>query len=131
MIKFIETTIKSTAVMSDNNLYRYQLTRTWASEKLKVTVIMLNPSTANILKTDRTVMNVDNFLIDKNKFGSMTIVNLFAYMTTNPALLSQRDEAYESLNNKYLINAFDESDIIIIAWTRNNFIKEKEKWVDY
>lgn len=128
-VKTLEKLIKSTATFSDNGLYRYKLTRIWDENKKKATVIMLNPSKANELKTDKTVMNVTNFLID-NRYGGIIIVNLFSYMTTYPNELKNRNEDYEKLNEKYILEAFEEADTIIIAWIRNGqkYIKdEKEK----
>ncbi|WP_217582107.1 DUF1643 domain-containing protein, partial [Lysinibacillus sp. GbtcB16] len=79
-----EGIMKCEVFMSDNEKYRYQLTRTWDDTKDNATIIMLNPSKAELFITDKTVMNVQNFLI-KNNYGSMTIVNIFSYMTTNPS----------------------------------------------
>lgn len=123
MVKKIEKIIKSTAILSDDERYRYQLSRVWDEYKPKATVVMLNPSKADMLKTDRTVMNVTNFFVE-NCFGSITIVNLFAYMTTDPKFLKQKDATQEALNNHYLNEAFSKSDIIIVAWVR-----EKDKYV--
>lgn len=126
MVKRVEKTIKSSAVFSDNEKYRYLLTREWDTKKPWATVIMLNPSTADMLKYDKTVMNVNNFLIDKG-YGAMTIVNLFAYRSTNPKELRNRDEEYEKLNDDYLIEAFEKADVIIVAWTRTNFKTRKQE----
>ncbi|MED4210811.1 DUF1643 domain-containing protein [Priestia megaterium] len=123
MVKQIEETIKSTAVLSDNNQYRYKLSRVWNEEKPNAAVLMLNPSKADMLKTDKTVMNVNNYLVDKG-YGSFTIVNLFAFRTTEPKFLNQRDEIYETLNDDYLAEAFYEADVIIVAWVR-----DKDKYV--
>lgn len=121
--------IKSTAIMSDNDLYRYQLTRTWDDKKPRATVVMLNPSKANMLKSDKTVINITNYLVDNN-YGSITIVNLFAYMATDPKFLSDRDEEYEALNNEYLIDAFEKSEIIIVAWTRDKYKTRKNEVIN-
>lgn len=126
MFQKITANIESTAVLSDDGLYRYQLTRTWDRNKKKATVIMLNPSKADMLKTDRTVMNVNNFLVD-NDYGEMTVVNLFAYMTTDPKFLTEREEIHESLNNNFLIDAFEKADTIIVAWTRKNYVTRKRE----
>lgn len=123
MVKEIEKTIKSTATFSDNEKYRYQLSRIWDENKPKATVVMLNPSKADVLITDRTVMNVTNYLVE-NDYGSITIVNLFAYRATDPKFLNQRDEVQESLNNDYLKESFFDSDTIIVAWVR-----DKDKYV--
>jgi hypothetical protein len=43
------------AVISDDGVYRYQLTRTWDPESPELAWIMLNPSTADALADDPTV----------------------------------------------------------------------------
>jgi hypothetical protein len=60
---------------------------------------MLNPSKADMLKNDKTVMNVNNFLIDEN-YGSMTVVNLFAYRATDPKNLKYRNDEQDDLQMK-------------------------------
>lgn len=123
MVKEIEKSIKSSAILSDDEQYRYKLTREWDANKPKCTVVMLNPSKADMLITDRTVMNVTNYLIENN-FGSLTVVNLFAYRTTDPKFLNKREEVQESINNQYLMESFYDSDTIIVAWVR-----DKDKYV--
>ncbi|AWK51609.1 hypothetical protein DIC82_11490 [Clostridium beijerinckii] len=127
MVMILEKSIKSTAIVSDDGNYRYRLTRVWDNNKQSATVIMLNPSKANELKSDKTVMNLTNFLIDNN-FGSVNIVNLFSYMTTDPSKLHEREEQFERYNNTYIELAFEEADIIIIAWVRDNkkYIKNRK-----
>lgn len=124
LVKEIEKTIKSTVVLSDNEEYRYKLTRSWDGNKPNATVVMLNPSKADMLITDRTVMNVSNYLV-QNGYGSLTVVNLFSYRTTDPKYLNQRDEIREALNDEYLSQAFADSDVIIVAWVR-----DKDKYVN-
>ena len=114
----MEKIIKSKAILSDDELYRYKLCRIWDENKPKSTIVMLNPSKADTLITDRTVMNVTNYLIENN-YGSVTVVNLFAFMATDPKFLKQRDEKQEALNNDYLKEAFFDSDVIIVAWVRD------------
>lgn len=122
-MKVVSGDIKSTAVFSDdkNNEYRYLLTREWDCNKKKATVIMLNPSKATHLKFDTTIMNVHNFMMDyeDESYGSYSIVNLFAYRSTDPKLLVNRRLDYEMENDKFLKDAFDNSNIIIVAWGRD------------
>lgn len=127
MVMVLEKSIKSTAIVSDDGNYRYRLTRVWDSNKERVAVIMLNPSKANELKSDKTVMNITNFLID-NDFGSVDIVNLFSYMSTDSSKLHKREEQFERYNNTYIQLAFEEADIIIIAWVRDDtkYIKKRK-----
>ena len=100
-------------------------------DRKKATVIMLNPSKANELKMDRTVMNVSNFLID-NDFGGIDIVNLFAYMATDPSELSQREEKFEKENNEHILEAVTEADVVIIGWVRDktSYIEKRKREVE-
>lgn len=128
MVKEIKSTIESKVLLSDDEKYRYLLTKEWDKNKRKATVVMLNPSTADMLINDRTIMNVTNFLINNN-YGAVSIVNLFAYRATKPEDLSNKDNEQESLNSKYLIESFKDADSIIIGWVRDKkkYIKKKRE----
>lgn len=120
--------IESVAVMSNNNEYRYRLTRTWDSNKEIVAVVMLNPSKANSLKTDDTIMNLTNYLIDNN-YGGVDIVNMYAYMATNPSELQHRDQGYEAYNDSYITEAAAKRDVLIVAWGSDikKYVKRKRE----
>lgn len=128
MVKEIKSTIESRVLLSDDEKYRYLLTRVWDKNKRKATVVMLNPSTADALITDRTIMNVTNYLINNN-YGAVSIVNLFAYRATKPEDLRNKDDEQESINNKYLVASFKDADTIIVAWVRDEkkYIKKKRE----
>ncbi|WP_411809949.1 DUF1643 domain-containing protein [Bacillus mojavensis] len=51
------------------------------------TVLLLNPHKANALITDRTVMNVTNFVVDEG-FCALYIVNLFPPMSLKTKSIS-------------------------------------------
>lgn len=119
------TTIQSSSI-SENGLYRYKLARKWDEAKPSATIVMLNPSKADMLITDRTIMNVTNFLV-KNGYGSLSVVNLFAFRATDPKELKNRDDRFESLNNAYLTEAFEDAEVIIVAWTRDKFKSRKRE----
>lgn len=121
----LESTIYNKAIFSQDKKYRYKLTTTWDENKKKATIIMLNPSKASELKSDKTVMNVTNFLIDTNEYGSLSIVNLFAYISTDPTQLFHRNKELEEVNDKYILQAVEKSDLIIIAW--GSYIKDHVK----
>lgn len=75
-----------TATISPCGLYRYTLSRIWDEEKPGTLFIMLNPSTADADTDDPTIRRCVGFA----KFwgcGSVTVVNLFAYRATEPAVL--------------------------------------------
>ena len=78
--KQINTEVKF--LKDGQHTYRYLLKKQWGEGKKTAGIIMLNPSKADSLKMDLTVMNVTNYLVD-NGFSGMSIVNLFSYMKTN------------------------------------------------
>ncbi|MFC5401479.1 DUF1643 domain-containing protein [Cohnella soli] len=104
--------------MSDNNEYRYRLTRTWDKTKELVGLIMFNPSKANALKTDDTIMNITNYLIDHD-YGGVDIVNLFSYMSINKSGVTNRDQTHERLNDNYILRVAKKANTLIIAWGPN------------
>jgi hypothetical protein len=98
MIIIQEANIKSKVILSKDKRYRYLLERVWNSGKKKATVIMINPIFADELKTDVSVSKLMNFLID-NDFGTLRIVNLYAFISTDPSALSNNSEAVGELND--------------------------------
>ncbi|MCM3716525.1 DUF1643 domain-containing protein [Alkalihalobacillus oceani] len=58
-----EHTLKTTAIYSDDQKYRYSLAKMWNGEKPKATFIGINPSDATELIMDKTVMNLMNHLM--------------------------------------------------------------------
>lgn len=126
MVYTEEKIIESTAVMADNSKYRYRLTRVWDKKREVVGVIMLNPSKANSLKTDNTIMNLTNYLIEKG-YGGVDIVNMYAYMCPDPDNLKYRDQLYESLNDNFIVQVAEDRDSFIIAWGLNDYVRRKRE----
>lgn len=110
-----ESLITVEAVFSENERYRYMLTKVWDKNKPKAVMIGINPSKATHLKGDNTATNAMNYFID-NGYGTMIIVNLFAFMSTKTEGLSKREKLYEDLNNDYIKKACEEADMVLIAW---------------
>jgi hypothetical protein len=75
--------MKKDAKLSDDKLYRYQLSRIWDETKPKVLFIMLNPSTADADVDDPTIRRVINFAKSWN-YGGVYVVNLYAFRSTDP-----------------------------------------------
>lgn len=84
--------------------YRYSLTRCWDVMGSRMTFIMLNPSTADTYQNDSTITRCMNFA-RKCGFGSLEVVNLFTYRSTDPRLLSIVDDPVGPDNNTYMLNA--------------------------
>jgi|688.fasta_scaffold636143_2 hypothetical protein len=99
--------------------YRYLLWRIWDKNLPQVTFVMLNPSTAGKEKNDPTI----NKCIDLAKswnYGSLEVVNLFAYITSKPTelktALNKGDDIVGHKNNLYIQLAAKRAESIIVAW---------------
>lgn len=66
--------------------YRYILGRKWDEKKPQVTFVMLNPSTADAQQDDPTLGKCIKFATSWD-YGSLEVVNLFAYRATKPCEL--------------------------------------------
>lgn len=114
------STMVSKAIYYDEERkYRYFLSRTWDKNKKIVTVLMLNPSKANTIVSDKTVNNVIQYFAD-SEYGSVKVVNLFAFASPDPTELKNRDKHMEELNDEYIKCACKNSHLIIIAWKRGD-----------
>lgn len=98
------------------NCFRYQLWRQWDSEKDFVTFIGLNPSKANATQDDATIRRVIRFAQSWG-YGGIYMVNLFAYVSTDPKVLLQSQEFKIGLKNDWAItDAVQRSARVIFAW---------------
>ncbi|WLD92315.1 DUF1643 domain-containing protein [Alkalihalobacillus sp. AL-G] len=111
-----------------NPIFRYSLTRIWDRRLKKATIIMLNPSIANVLKNDLSINRCLNFCIDKN-YGSIEVVNLFAYIETDSKKLSAKPEFIGIENDFYLQTAVKSADTIIVAWGSDKEYRTRKKEV--
>lgn len=105
--------IKAEAVFSEDRSRRYLLRKEWDSKKLKATIIMTNPSTADMLTMDYTTLYIMNNVV-KLDFGSIDIVNLISKMTTK--LNVKEDLELEEENISFILKSAEKSDKVIIAW---------------
>lgn len=96
--------------------YRYLLGLKWDVNLPQVTFVMLNPSKANASRSDPTFTRCINFAKSWKKYGSLEVVNLFAYIATKPAELGQVDDPVGAKNNSYIELSTQRAELIILAW---------------
>ncbi|UZQ49303.1 DUF1643 domain-containing protein [Clostridium kluyveri] len=131
MVKKRTSIVKSRVIVSDDNKHRYLLERIWNDDKPKATVIMLNPSYADEIKGDNTSTKIINHLVDveieldeevKIRVGGIKIVNIFSYIETESKELKKEDYTllYDKITDIELKNAIKSSEIIIIAWGKED-----------
>ena len=108
-------TLKTETVFSDDRLNRYLLRKEWDNKKPKATIIMTNPSDADLITIDYTTLYILNN-ISKLDFGSVDIVNLSSKVTTKLNAKLDLDVEIEKDNAEFILKSAEKSDKIIIAW---------------
>lgn len=105
------------AIISDCDRYRYALTRpVGRQEPGELLWVMLNPSTADSAINDPTIRRCIEFT---KAFGydSFSVVNLYGWRTTDPALLPHAEvDAIGEDNDKHLMRFADAAEMILCAW---------------
>ena len=109
------------AIFSPDRKYRYVLTR--GSAKLARPVwIMLNPSTAGAEGNDHTITKCLGFS-ERWGFGGIFVVNLYAYISTDPRGLLQAKDPVGFMNDAWLRRASEyakNNGLPVIAGWGNN-----------
>lgn len=102
------------ARISDCGKFRYSLTRRWAGGRTLL-YVMLNPSTADHEVDDATIKRCTGFA-QANGFGSLVVVNLFAYRATQPSELARMGWQVGPENDVEITAAAHDSDAVCVAW---------------
>jgi len=122
------STIKKSAVFSPCRKYRYSLTRSWNSAEGYVLFIGLNPSIADEIIDDPTLIRCINFAKDWG-YGGLIMVNLFAYMSTHPKDLKKAKLPIGKNNNKHILKNHQKSQLTIAAWGNDGNLLKRDKEV--
>lgn len=96
-------------------VYRYSLTRVWDRDRSRVCFVMLNPSTADETHNDPTIRRCIGFS-DRWGYGSLIVVNLFAFRTHDPRILKATADPLGADNNGHVIEAARDCGLAIAAW---------------
>ena len=115
----------SSAIITDCGKYRYELIREWSTSELaannvnegQVVFCLLNPSTADAKKDDRTITRCVGFAQNWG-YSRMVVVNLYAYRATDPTELSTCPEPVGEDNDNYILKNVKEAALFIAGWGR-------------
>jgi hypothetical protein len=107
--------LENDAVISDCGKYRYLLRRTWDAKKPRALLVMLNPSTADAKRDDPTIKSCVR-LLSALHYGSMEVVNLFAWRATEPDELYHTANTIGPNNDGGIGAAVNRCDVVICAW---------------
>ncbi|HEU5344884.1 MAG TPA: DUF1643 domain-containing protein [Ktedonobacterales bacterium] len=100
--------------------YRYVLWRNWVpNNRRRMLWIMLNPSKADEKQSDRTLQQCIHFS-DRELYGGLEVVNLFAYQTPYPRKLREIPDPIGSENPRHLEEAVQRAAEcgakVVVAW---------------
>lgn len=95
--------------------YRYSLWREWNLDAPRISFVMLNPSTADATANDPTIRRCISFAQSWG-YGSLEVVNLFAYRATNPNTLLRAADPIGPENDRHLLAASQRAQTVILAW---------------
>lgn len=110
--------VRSLAVFSDDERYRYYLSREWGppgEEVKRLNFLMLNPSTADERKNDPTVERCQRRAKNLG-YDGIVVTNLFAFRATDPKTMKAADDPIGPDNDGWITNAFIVSEKTICAW---------------
>ncbi len=117
------------AVISDDDKYRYVLTRyteNWMpasaesgtpieTENPDIPFVMLNPSTADAFNDDATIRRCLDFA-NRFKMRNLIVVNLFAFRATKPADMKKAKDPIGAINDDILDLVLHQYPKVICAW---------------
>lgn len=112
--------------------YRLEARKDGASKSPKtVCAVMQNPSYACVEIADKSVQVLERVVFEKglvefNGIERLIVVNQFAFIQTNDFVGT--DDQIGEKNDETIDRAVDESEIVLIAWGKENgFVERKER----
>lgn len=119
-----DTVMNTGAAFDQTRRYRYTLWREWDTRLARVAFLMLNPSRADAVSNDRTISACLSLAIELG-FGSMEVVNLFAYMTSDPNKLRRVRDPVGKGNDAYIVEASRRADATVLAWGNHGALLDR------
>lgn len=125
--------VSSVVDFSDDELYRYSLSRSWRSDSIRrLYFIMLNPSTADERVNDATIERCQRRAV-RGGYCGLTVLNLFAFRATDPAVMRKAADPVGADNDSVIRNALafahSGSGEIVCGWGTHGTFKDRDKQV--
>lgn len=97
--------------------YRYVLGRRWPEGSGRIAFIGLNPSTATASKDDRTVAKCIRRAM-RAGFGSMYMLNLFAWRATKPKDMIAAKSPIGEHSDRWILSTCEADDVqaVVLCW---------------
>lgn len=116
------------ATIDPTGRYRYTLWREWDLNAPRIAFVMLNPSTADAATDDPTIRRCIGFARSWG-YGSVEVVNLFAYRTTDPEVLRRVADPTGPENDRYLLKARRRAGEMVAAWGNRGAFRDRDRVV--
>ncbi|MDA0268840.1 MAG: DUF1643 domain-containing protein [Cyanobacteria bacterium] len=107
--------LERSATFDSTGQYRYRLGRRWDPQCPALTFVMLNPSQADHRQEDPTLRRCIG-LAQGWGYGALTVVNLFAFCSSQPQALQRIADPIGPENDRYLLAACADVPTIVLAW---------------
>jgi hypothetical protein len=107
--------IRRGARFSPCRTWRYRLWRIWEPSRGLVAWIGLNPSTADETNNDPTVERCERRTRAMG-YGGMTMLNLFGFRATDPAVMKAATEPVGRGNDAAILSACRQAQLIVCCW---------------
>ncbi|MFD5245688.1 DUF1643 domain-containing protein [Amycolatopsis sp. NPDC058340] len=105
----------SVAVFNSTGTHRYLLTRRWGAGD-SLTVIMLNPSTADAFADDPTITRITRFA-RRDGYGGLVVLNLYGLRATDPVELARAGDPVGPDNDTMIAGCtWDTTRPVLVAW---------------
>jgi hypothetical protein len=118
----------SSAVISDDGVYRYQLMRLRPGSGPPLVMGMLNPSTANHEINDPTVVRCIT-LADRENASALFIWNLFGLRATDPRELRRHPDPVGPENDRHIRALCTPGTRVVVAWGNGGNLYGRDKIV--
>jgi hypothetical protein len=115
MGEVMEAVPLKTAIISDDGVYRYALSRDTGVGKDVVAFIGVNPSTADAHQDDATIRKLYGFGA-RNNIRKWVVGNLFAYRATDVRGLKTATDPEGPEADAHLANIFRQCDYAVFGW---------------
>ncbi len=116
-----KATIISEAYFSECGRYRYWLKRVWDDSKPIGAFVLMNPSKADSIRCDPTVANCTTLAANWG-WGGFFVVNLFAWVSTDPEGLSG-EAIVGPMNDDAIKFVAGQTSLMVLAWGRRNKVR--------
>ena len=109
--------MQNVCIFSPDRQYRYILRHSWEPmfEPRICTWIGLNPSIASETRLDKTLTRIRNFCSTWG-YNGFIMTNLFALVSTEPRLLYTTADPVGPDNDRYILEASQETQTVFAAW---------------